>query len=319
MEPMLIALCRKLDQAPDAHAFLAGIHGVLQRLADTYTQHLQLTDRSANASERRLLKHLLLDLQEQLDWHQQRESISDPTSQQWTDYLLQLLDAAGGISGYQARGDVTMSHPTQAIFTRPQRIVFDARIKDGDLMTYQDRLSQDFDAVRIGEFRVFFNEFYAASLLAGIIVDAWDSDVPWAFIYDMCHHCWDEVRHAEFGMIRLRELGVEPSMVNQSLFVASQSMPFLHRLCYLTLGLEVYFMPRKQPRVKRYKEAGDPRSQLFADVDWSDEGQHVQYGKRWVSHFLKEDARTVEHLQTEIALMLKQNGINLPDGELAPY
>ena len=103
------------------------------------------------------------------------------------------------------------------------------------------------------------------------------------------------------------------------MFHASRRMPFLHRLCYLTLGLEVYFMPRKRPRVRRYADSGDRRTQLFADVDWSDEGNHVQYGKKWVEHFLKEDARSVEDLQDEIDQYLKEAGVDLPEGHQAPY
>jgi uncharacterized ferritin-like protein (DUF455 family) len=166
---------------------------------------------------------------------------------------------------------------------------------------------------------IFFNEFYAAGLLATILFDSWSARAPWEFYRDLAHHFWDEVRHAEFGMIRLKELGVQPSRLDLSLFYASQTMPFLHRLCYLTLGLEVYFMPRKRPRVERYGSAGDRRTQLFADVDWSDEGNHVQYGKRWVDYFLTDDARTVEDLQSEIADYLKAAGIDLPEGQLAPY
>ena len=50
----------------------------------------------------------------------------------------------------------------------------------------------------------------------------------------------------------------------------------------------------KRPRVRRYEEVSDARTQLFADIHWSDEGNHVQYGKRWVNHFLKDDAQSIE-------------------------
>ena len=146
---------------------------------------------------------------------------------------------------------------------------FDDRIHRVRFEAYDKRLNLPFEQRRIAEFEIFFNELWATGLLATIIVDAWDSGAPWAFFFDMAHHLWDEARHAEFGMVRLRELGVEPSKVNLELFEAAQSMPFLHRLCYLTLEMEVYFMPRKRPRVRRYAEAGDHRTQLFADVDWS--------------------------------------------------
>jgi len=84
------------------------------------------------------------------------------------------------------------------------------------------------------------------------------------------------------------------------LFENSQGMPVLHRIAYLTLGLEVYFMPRKRPRVKAYIERNDPRSQFFADQDWSDEANHVRYGKRWVGFLLEDDMRTEEDVLAEV-------------------
>jgi len=197
--------------------------------------------------------------------------------------------------------------------------VFDERIQCGTFEPYEQRLEHDFQQRRVAEMEIFFNEFYAAALLASILDDARDAQAPWAFFHDMAHHFWDEVRHAEFGRVRLTELGHAPSRVDLRLFEHAQRMPFLHRLCYLTLGLEVFFMPRKRPRVKRYEQAGDPRTQLFADVDWSDEGNHVQYGKRWVHHFLQDDARTVEELQQEIDAHLRALKQDLPAGQLAPY
>ena len=62
----------------------------------------------------------------------------------------------------------------------------------------------------MAEFETFFNEFYAAALLASIIWDAWHADAPWGFFFDVSHQFWDEARHAEFGLRRLRELGGDP-------------------------------------------------------------------------------------------------------------
>lgn len=56
-------------------------------------------------------------------------------------------------------------------------------------------------------------------------------------------------------------------------------------------------MPRKSERVRYYEQKGDHRSQLFADVDWSEEINHVRYGKKWIDYFLQDDVRSVEDVQ----------------------
>jgi uncharacterized ferritin-like protein (DUF455 family) len=192
-------------------------------------------------------------------------------------------------------------------------------VRRGALPSQEEKLALPFPERRVAEFATFFNEFYAAALLASILWDARHAEAPWDFFHDVAHQCWDEVRHAEFGLRRLRELGEEPATFNPVLFEQAQGLPFLHRLCYLTLGLEAYFMPRKRPRVRQYAAAGDHRSQLFADVDWSDEINHVRYGTRWVEYFLADDVRTVEELQAEIAVALADHQTMLPAGQLAPF
>ena len=296
IEPSLKRLGEALLNVPDEAAFLAGMRLIATRLKHAYQEHLDLADRSANAQECRLLRRLIGDLERDSEW---LATPRTPHSSPWTAKLEILLSQTGGIHGLEpiayASEKVELVHQQRAA-----TLVFDDRIKRGVLQPYAQRMELDFEAKRIAEFRIFFNEFYAAALIATILSDAWDLNAPWEFTFDMSHHFWDEVRHAEFGLRRLTELGAQPDEVNLTLFERAESLPVLHRLCYLTLDLEVYFMPRKQPRVKRYEEAGDHRTQLFADVDWSDEGNHVQYGRRWVDHFLTDDSRTVKDLLAEV-------------------
>lgn len=323
IEPDLDRLGEELVHAPDETSFLAGLSLVLESLTVTYREHLEAADPVANAMEVRLLQRLLPDVERQLEGmgnlKQEHTSQDGHSSRSWTEYLGDLLVAAGGVSGLEARESASASRPEGAHFERPASMTFDDRIRDAELGSHGSKLSMSLEERRQGEFEVFFNEFYAAALMATINYDAWNVSAPRQFFLDIAHHFWDEVRHAEFGATRLRELGIEPSKVNQTLFEQSQGMPFLHRICYLTLGLEVYFMPRKRPRMRYYEEQGDARSQLFADVDWSDEQTHVRYGKDWVEHFLEDDARTIEDVQEEIEEYLAAYQSQLPAGEKAPF
>ena len=95
-------------------------------------------------------------------------------------------------------------------------------------------------------------------------------------------------------------------------------MPLLHRVCYLTMVLEAYYMPRKKPRFKEYEEAGDTRSQLFADHDWSDEINHVRLGKDWLEKLLEDDARDIAQLKDETTAILEQRA-GEPLAQISPF
>jgi len=296
VRPELVSVLEEAQAAPEDDDFLAGFYGALtQQLADTVRQDLHELDPSANANEQRLLSRILADLHAQLDWF---ASLDLGAESKWREHLEQNLQAIGGIHGEApTQGQPSFIGPR---FERPQTILFDERITIGPLTAYEARLQMSPREATIEQFHVFFNEFYAAALLASILFDARQGEYPWEMIADFSRHFWDEARHSEFGMIRLRELGEEPDRVNPVLFEESQGLPVLHRIAYLTRGLEAFFMPRKPKRMKEYERNGDARSQLFADQDWSDEITHVRYGSRWTDHLLEDDYREVGDILDEV-------------------
>ena len=298
--PALSQLLNEVNDAPNTDSMISALYGIVIRsLHDTLSQHLDKADLSANAAEIRLLKRILPELKSQLNWFDEREA--GDVDNEWLsgiqNYLDRQCDGLLGESGFGERPNIPNSRP----FRRPATITFDERIGHEELLPYEKREQLNYDESLIEQFRIFFNEFYAAGFLATILYDALEEgDYSWEMIADFSRHFWDEVRHSEFGAIRLKELGTEPTGCNLTLFHEAENMPILHRIIYLTRGLEAYFMPRKQPRAKTYAEAGDLRSQLFADQDWSDEINHVRYGSKWSEHLLEEDHRTQDDVIEEI-------------------
>ena len=222
-----------------------------------------------------------------------------PAPNAWADYLGALLRSIGGIHG-DGSASAPPPRPHGGFFTRPQTILFDERIRREPLMQYDERTQLPPREATIQQFKVFFNEMYAAALLASILFDAAEDNLPWDFHRDFSRHFWDEARHSEFGAIRLCELGAAPDRCDPVLFERSESLPVLHRITYLTRGLEAYFMPRKPKRFKEYEQQGDSRSQLFADQDWSDEINHVRYGSTWTDFLLQEDSREIDDVIDEV-------------------
>lgn len=305
--PGLVHLVDLTLHAPDEYAYIRGAYQVLKKaLLDFYEETLDACDPAANASDRRLLKRIIPELREQIAWSDEvlQDDPHPEQSEAWAQHVRDQLGALGGLGGEGALPDDR--HPLKTSFSLPDEIQFDERISDKPLMPHEEKIKLDYEQSVREQFRVFFNEIYAASMLATILFESFEQNLPWAFIHDVARHFWDECRHSEFGAVRLKELGLAPDRCDQTLFKNGMDMPLLHRFCYLTMILETHYMPRKKPRFESYREAGDQRSQLFADHDWSDEINHVRLGKDWLEHLLEDDARDIKQLKNETKKILKK-------------
>ncbi len=297
----LVELLDEVVHATDTVELIEGLYlELLPALIREYEFATQQGDRVANAPEIALAHRILPDLNAEMKWAVQR--VGDQPASKWRLYIRSKVRSAYSAESIPDSADPTElpgTRPHRERFQRPKTIIVDNRLQRGGLLSLQERQALDYDRELIEQFRVYFNEFYAACLLASILFDA-SSDVPLDFIVDVAHQCWDETRHSQFGQMRLTELGIAPDRYDPILYEQVEGLPFMHRFCHLTQNLEPFYMARKRPRVMRYEQAGDTRSRLFADVDWSDEINHVRYGTRWMEWFLNDDARDISDIKAEI-------------------
>jgi hypothetical protein len=310
IDPRLVTFMDQVKDSPDAWAFLRSTYEVIYpALLSLYRALLDEADPSANAFDVRLLRRLIPEIEAMVESAGEvLDADPDPdASQHWAAGLKARLESLGGLSG-RAASTAAMGDPDgRSLFVLPRTIVFDDRIQDLPLLSYEDRSALTYEQSIQEQFKVFFNEVYAASMLATVIFDAYQAGIDWQLVFGLTRHFWDEARHSEFGALRLSELGMEPDRCDQSLFRNGLHMPLLHRICYLTMVLEPYYMPRKKPRFEEYAEAGDARSQLFADHDWSDEINHVRFGKDALEALLMNDARDVKRLKEEVIEILEEH------------
>jgi len=320
LDPSLVAFVELTQRAPDEFAYIRGAFQVLKpALLELYERMLGECDPSANAYDARLLQRLIPEIREQIEWAETvLENDPDPgRSSAWEAFLRETLTRTGSLDATTGQASVP-EHPLITSFTLPDRILFDERIRDLPLTPHDEKSQLPYEEAVREQFRVFFNEIYAASMLAALLYESFQHNLPWAFIRDFTRQLWDEARHSEFGAVRLKELGYEPDRCDQTLFLNSLAMPILHRVCYLTMVLEPYYMPRKKPRFQEYTKAGDERSQLFADHDWSDEINHVRLGKDWLDQLLADDARDVDQLKHETHDILERIA-GAPVEQLSPF
>lgn len=292
--------------APNEYAYIRGAYQVLKKaLLDFYEATLEACDPAANASDRRLLKRIVPEIREQVVWSEGvlREDPDPSMSQAWAQHIQVQLEALGGLDGDGALPE--SKSPLTTPFSLPGNIQFDERITDQPLMPHEEKSKLDHGQTVREQFRVFFNEMYAAAMVATILFEALDQNLPRGFVYDVSRHFWDECRHSEFGATRLKKPGIEPDRCDQTLFENGVDMPLLHRFCYLTVILETHYMPRKKPRFTKYGEAGHERSHLFADHDWSDEISDVRLGRDWLENLLEDDARDLKQVKRETKHILE--------------
>src|SRR5690606_1495352 len=87
VDPSLAAWVDSALHAPDQWSYIRGHYlGVKQALLEFYRESLQLADPSANAADRALLKRLIPEIQEQIEWAEEvLELDPNPTaSNAWT-------------------------------------------------------------------------------------------------------------------------------------------------------------------------------------------------------------------------------------------
>ncbi len=322
IDPSLEQWVKTVLDAPNQYAFIRGSYLVLKKaLLEFYRETVTKCDSSANAADIYLIKRIIPEIEDQIQWALAvLDQDPDPqSSTKWAQFLEYMLADIGGILCKSTHLNTNDSSYEELVpFKMPDNIVFDDRISDKPLMAHEKKLKLSFTESVTEQFRVFFNEVYAASMAATIVFDSFDKNMPWGLIHDITRQFWDETRHSEFGAVRLKELGLAPDRCNQTLFKFSLSMPLINRLCYLTMMLEPHFMPRKKPRFREYTQAGDFRSQLFADHDWSDEINHVKYGKQWLDKLLENDARDIEKIKEETQEIINRIAGKSVD-ELSPF
>src|SRR5690606_24664990 len=107
---------------------------------------------------------------------------------------------------------------------------------------------------------------------------------------------YDEMRHAEMGIRRLRAWGFEPGidypMVGDPYHAILEKGGDLYDVLAL-----LYYFERDAPKFKQqvkaqYDDLGDTATAQDTDYDWADEAIHLKYGFTWLSHIFGDKAKT---------------------------
>ncbi|MBP1995973.1 hypothetical protein [Paenibacillus eucommiae] len=300
-EPELELLLAKVLDSGSTLLLLVALFEVIKPAQIAAIQrYMEATQPLVDQPSLHMLRHQLLDREEQVQWGQQAIlSLSEKASEEeldearrWNEYLHKLLAAAGGADGISAKVPVAdAEHIATIPYTAPEQSARDERYKTSTTK-FKDIEFEDSSA---GRFKMMlYSRYFEMSPAEGVAYVLFQSaGKPWAFYLDTARHLWDEVRHSWFGEAALRKLGYDvyeaPNWtgfydISKNLFELDEA--YIH----LTIAIEqaaMKYPPGKREEWEFARDiAQDPLMTTFQDFDWADEVVHAGFGKKWVIDFL---------------------------------
>lgn len=177
----------------------------------------------------------------------------------------------------------------------PETPSFDPKYPLVDLTKYKsamfDPKSPTYDSVK---HMVFINasEMSATESLTYLYYGV--KKMPLDFYYDIARHTWDEARHSQMGVRRLKQMGYKTEDFSwhpsTALTPDNLERTFPEFYSSLTMVMEPCSFIKKRKSIDAFSKHGDALSALQSEYDIADERLHVNFGKKW-------GAKLFEHIQ----------------------
>ena len=276
---------------------LVGLYGVLRpALLEAYHQHYAASSPVIDHPTRRMIKHILVDQEEIVEWGLQAvAAVTESTetradAETWANHLRAYLAAAGGIMGTEekpfALPEPRAKAPYQPDFF-PQR---DERFAMRWNFSNPQRPVSLNEAVPLDERTIALMcrrivEMDVPEYMTRIIALA--ENEPWEYYVTMTRQLWDEVRHATLGEIYFENRGVDWKQkiaIHPGMSIRLGRLPVkdAHLVLY---AIEQNLMPAntgKRLEFEISKNAQDSLAAHIQDYDWADEVLHVHNGREWL-------------------------------------
>ncbi len=270
-------------------------------IVDTIREHLDRTSVPEDTGTEEILRRIMSDDYERISLANSMIVQLDPHGETLTDKLKETLKAKfAQAGGFMSSDDPGVPFKKEFGYskapTRPKewKIVADA----GD---YNEK-NNTFDNVE-GKRRLLHDlvdgELCSIERLGKMLAEF--PDFPWEMKLQLTKQAWDESRHAESQIRRLKELGgkVGQYPVNYWGWEADVNRPDpLERLAISNMTFESEACKHMSNWIETARATGDEESARLIEFILMDEVTHVQIGKRWVDELTKNDP---EHLKRVLA------------------
>lgn len=306
-------LVERLCHAPDAESGIRALFTFVKPALLTILKQSVRDDlRIFDAPSVPLLEDGIQEIERQLAWAQEQPEFTCESAPSWLDEIDRL---ASQLSDTLA-GERIHSAPSQKTGRRIGLLpILRSSIPDG----FQECLSgtpapaeeSSYEDRALYRAHNFLMEIQASESCASLLFEA--PDMPWEFYFDLSRHMWDEMRHSEFGEIKLTALGrdIREMGISNTAYVMRQTLDPLDRYTALTTQ-EADAFPGKHAGLKDALAHNDEISARAWSYDIADETQHVRYGHKWIPMMIEEIGEPRSYDQ------LKRNAENWRRDVLAP-
>ncbi|MBI3974193.1 MAG: DUF455 family protein [Chloroflexi bacterium] len=326
LHPSIARLVREMDEAADTASLLSGLgQVVLPRLAEAYRQHASETDPITDAPTVRLLERLKPEVLSLAMWAIKRAAqitAEEPAAAARAAGHVRRLhgywQAAGGWhtlpDGADGAGtgvslQAELSRTPEGPGAQVTGLARDSRFRDlapGEapppepLQTPEGRLAY---LLRTLNF-----ELFAAELMGRNLYE-YAHELPWQFTLDMARQCWDEARHAEIMIERIKATGVpwqpgEPGFTPYPLDNGPWHDIYpgglFERLVAMNRGIEALALDTHVYRANTFEGFGDVVAGATHRYIVADEAPHVGFGTRWLRYLLFKES---DPRQADLALV----------------
>lgn len=287
----------------DDELIVALYHVLLPAFKSALERYLEQTNPLVDAPTVRLIRHVLLDLEDQVAFGSQITGYT--ADAQWQAHLQTYLDAAGGIDGSQPeRHSYELPPPrSNGDWRMPLTFSRDARFSTTIPKANPFDEGNTLDALH-SKMWVRAQEMTAAELCASVLYE-WD-DLPYEGCLDLARHCWDEVRHSLFGQVALESEHIPLTSTPNWVGYAGHTMPYPPQKRYSHLAIATEASAMAYPGGKRgewewcREKAQHPLMTTFQDFDWADEVNHVGFGRKWlIQHYFHGDRLKAQAMADE--------------------
>jgi|GEM_PF-1353667 len=296
------ALIEKLCQAPEEEQIFSAIFSVVKpALCEILRSSVRDDLRVFDAPSFSLLEDTILELNNQCQWAARYSESLPKQKTPWRNEVEALSSELGAMFA----ADRNLSLPAERTGRKSGILpVLCSAIPDGfldcpegtpgsqDAESYEDRA--------LYRAHNFLMEIQAADSCASLLFEA--PDMPWEFYFDLSRHMWDEMRHCEFGEIKLKALGkdIRKIGISNTAYTIRQTLDPLDRYAALTTQ-EADAFPGKHLGLKDALKHGDELSARAWSYDIADETQHVRYGHHWIPLMIQqiEEPRSYEQIKRD--------------------
>ncbi|RXZ81306.1 DUF455 family protein [Paenibacillaceae bacterium] len=284
----------RLAMAPSLVEFAAAYRLVVTRLYEQYSWMHDALDPILEAPTLDQLRLIDIDREQLVAWalpHIRFAYADAPQGQRqaqvWRSYAARLSRI---VFDAEQEGKTAIDWPDHpelaAAGPVPDQPAADPRYPHVDLTKFKsamfDPKSPTHDSVK---HMVFINasEMSAAESLTYLYYGV--QRMPMSFYHDIARHTWDEVRHSQMGVRRLKQMGYRTEDFSwhpsSGLTPDKLEQTFPEFYSSLTMVMEPCSFIKKRKSIDAFKQHGDPLSSLQSEYDIADERLHVGFGKKW--------------------------------------